>query len=443
MAGSDPRAIIENGAMGWRQWAAVALTVGLNALDGFDVLSSAFAGPGIKQEWHLAPDGLGAVLSMELIGMGVGSLLFGGMADKYGRRPTILGCLLLMAIGMFAATTSTTPQTLSIYRVITGLGIGGMLSATNAVVFEVSSRKHRSFALALMVIGYPLGAFGGGLIAASLLETHCWRSVFMFGGIMTTLFVPLVLIFVPETPAWLAQARPTNALTKINHTLRRFGHQALDALGPQAKHEQDASLADIFRPAYRRATLVLSLGYAAHALTFYYILKMAPSIISDPQFAGQSFTKSQGASVLAYANLGGALGGACFGWFMHRFGLKRATMVALALSVVMVARFGMGATSISGWTLSVMLTGFASNAAIVGFYAAFAASYPTHAKATGTGFALSVGRGGAALSPYLAGLLFTGELGLMNVSLIMATGSLVALAMFAFLPVQEKPPASE
>jgi MFS family permease len=320
MAGSDPRAIIENGAMGWRQWAAVALTVGLNALDGFDVLSSAFAGPGIKQEWHLAPDGLGAVLSMELIGMGVGSLLFGGMADKYGRRPTILGCLLLMAIGMFAATTSTSPQTLSIYRVITGLGIGGMLSATNAVVFEVSSRKHRSFALALMVIGYPLGAFGGGLIAASLLETHGWRSVFMFGGIMTTLFVPLVLIFVPETPAWLAQARPTNALTKINHTLRRFGHQALDALGPQAKHEQDASLADIFRPAYRRATLVLSLGYAAHALTFYYILKMAPSIISDPQFAGQSFTKSQGASVLAYANLGGALGGACFGWFMHRFG---------------------------------------------------------------------------------------------------------------------------
>jgi hypothetical protein len=70
---SDPREVIEAGAMGTRQWIAVAMTIGLNALDGFDVLSSAFAGPGIKKEWNLAPDGLGAVLSMELIGMGVGS----------------------------------------------------------------------------------------------------------------------------------------------------------------------------------------------------------------------------------------------------------------------------------------------------------------------------------------------------------------------------------
>ncbi len=437
MATADPRSVIEDGAMHLRQWIAVALTVGLNALDGFDVLSSAFAGPGIKAEWHLKPDGLGAVLSMELIGMGVGSLLLGGVADKFGRRPTIMACLVLMAAGMFLATTAQSPQMLSLFRVLTGLGIGGMLSSTNAVVSEMSSRSHRSLALALMVIGYPLGAFFGGLIAADLLRTHDWRSVFMFGGIMTAICLPLVALFVPETPAWLAQARPAGALDRINRTLARFGHPMLDSLGPQAPHEAEASLADIFRPAYRRATLVLSLGYAAHALTFYYILKMAPSIIADPQFAGQHFTRAQGAGVLAYANLGGAVGGAAFGLFMHRFGIKRATMVALLLSAVMVLRFGLGAVTLSGWTLSVILTGLFTNAAIVGFYAAFAASYPTHAKATGTGFALSVGRGGAALSPYLAGLLFAGHRDLMQVSAIMAAGSIVALALFAFLPLQK------
>ena len=435
---TDPRIVIENGSMGPRQWAAIGLTVALNALDGFDVLSSAFAGPGIKQEWRLAPDGLGAVLSMELIGMGIGSLLLGGAADKFGRRPTILACLVLMATGMFLATTATSPQGLSLYRVMTGLGIGGMLAATNAVVFELSSIKRRSIALSLMVIGYPIGAFLGGLIAASLLKTHDWRAVFMFGGVMTAICVPLVVWLIPETPAWLAQARPAGALDKINRTLRRFGHQALEALGPQAPHEVEASLADIFKPAYARATFVLSLGYAAHALTFYYILKLAPSIISDPQFAGQHFSRSEGASVLAYANLGGAIGGACFGWFMHRFGIKRATMAALLMSVVMVARFGLGATTLSGWTLAVMLTGMFTNAAIVGFYAAFAVSYPTHAKATGTGFALSIGRGGAALSPYLAGVLFSGNLGLLAVSIIMAAGSLVSLVLFAFLPITEK-----
>lgn len=438
MPNSDPRTVIDNGPMGVRQWAAVALTIALNALDGFDVLSSAFAGPGIKQEWHLAPDGLGIVLSMELIGMGVGSLLLGGAADKYGRRPTILACLVLMAAGMLLATRAGSPQELSIYRVITGLGIGGMLAAINAVAFEYSSLKRRSLALSVMVIGYPVGAFLGGLVAASLLKTHDWRAVFLFGGLMTAICIPLVLWLIPETPAWLAQARPAGALEKINRTLRGLGHAPLAALGPQAPHEAKASLADIFRPAYLRATLILSIGYAAHALTFYYILKMAPSIISDPQFAGQHFTRSEGAGVLAYANLGGAVGGVCFGWFMHRFGIKRATIVALLMSVVMVVRFGLGATTLNGWIWAVVLCGLFTNAAIVGFYAAFAASYPTHTKATGTGFALSVGRAGAALSPYLAGVLFAGRLELMTVTIIMATGSLVALVIFAFLPIGEK-----
>jgi hypothetical protein len=85
----------------------------------------------------------------------------------------------------------------------------------------------------------------------------------------------------------------------------------------------------------------------------------------------------------------------------------------------------------------VMLTGFATNAAVVGFYAAFAASYPTHVKATGTGFALSIGRGGAALSPYLAGLLFAQHSGLMTVSLVMAAGSLLALVLLWFLPLKD------
>ena len=433
----DLQQVIDDERMSARQWIAVAIPIGLNALDGFDVLSSAFAGPGIKQEWNLGPDGLGAVLAMELIGMGVGSLAFGGGADKYGRKPTMLVCLVLMALGMFMAATATSPQTLSIWRIVTGLGIGGMLAATNAVVFELSSLKRRAFALALMVIGYPLGAFVGGKIAASLLTTHDWRAIFIFGGAMTVAFIPLVLLFVPETPAWLGQARPAGALDRINRTLARFGHSRIEALPPLAPHAEKASLADIFAPGYRRATLVLSLGYAAHALTFYFVLKMTPAILSDPVFAGQHFTKAQGASVLASANLGGALGGATFGWFLHKFGIKKATLVALAATVLTTLYFGTGQSTIPGWTMAVIVAQFASNAAVVGFYAAFAASYPTHAKATGTGFALSVGRGGAALSPYLAGVLFKNELGLFNVSIVMALGSLLALVLFAFLPLRD------
>jgi benzoate transport len=432
-----PKHIIETGKMHPRQWLAIAVIIALNALDGFDVLSSAFAGPGIKQQWNLAPDGLGLVLAMELIGMGFGSLLLGGVADRYGRRPTILLCLCFMATGMLLAAQANSPQSLSVWRFLTGVGIGGMLSALNATANEFSSLKGRSIAMALMVIGYPLGGFFGGLIVKHLLPANDWRAIFEFGGIATLVCIPLVWFLIPETPAFLNLRRPPNALDRINQTLASFKLPTLAALPPLEPAQTKASVADIFKPAYLKTTMLLSLGYACHALTFYYVLKLAPSIISDPQFAGQNFTRAEGAGVLAYANLGGAIGGLVFGWFMHRFGVKRATMVAMALSVLMVALFGLGQTSLTGWTLAVMSIGLFTNSAIVGFYTAWSVAYPTHIRATGTGFALSIGRGGAALSPYLAGLLFANNLGLQKVSLVMCLGSLVALLLFSMLDLKD------
>src|SRR5262245_61626198 len=120
------------------QMMVVAMTVLLNAMDGFDVLSIAFASPGITKEWGIQQAALGIVLSMELIGMGVGSVLLGGVADKIGRRPTLLGCLAVMATGMLGATTASNPIALSAWRVFTGLGTRGIHSWTYSPLAESS-----------------------------------------------------------------------------------------------------------------------------------------------------------------------------------------------------------------------------------------------------------------------------------------------------------------
>lgn len=432
-----PNQIIDAGPMHMRQWLAVALTVFLNALDGFDVLSSAFAGPGISKEWGLSPAHLGVVQAMELIGMGVGSLLLGGMADRYGRRPTIFACLALMATGMFLAAAATEVNMLSFWRFLTGIGIGGMLAAINAVAFEYSNARHRSFCIAAMVIGFPLGGFFGGLIIKHLLPANDWRAIFEMGAWATALVIPLVWLLIPETPAFLNTKRPAGALEKINRTLASMGHRAIAELAPFPPGQAKATIADIFRPAYLRTTLLLSFGFAFHALTFYFIIKMVPNILADPKFVGLSYTRPEAAGVLAYANLGGALGGGVFGWFMHRFGIKNSTMVALGLAAVMVCYFGLGQTSLAAWTIVVIAVGLFANSAVVGFYAAWAAAYPTHIKATGTGFALTVGRGGAALSPILAGGLFSAQLGLLGVSVMMAAGSLISLALFSLVELKD------
>src|SRR4030095_10500279 len=105
----DPRDTMSNSPLSWLQIIVIAITVGLNALDGFDVLSISVASPGIAKEWGIDRAALGIELSMELVGMALGSIFLGGVADKIGRRPTVLGCLVVMAVGMSMVTTVNGP----------------------------------------------------------------------------------------------------------------------------------------------------------------------------------------------------------------------------------------------------------------------------------------------------------------------------------------------
>jgi benzoate transport len=429
----DPREVIRQTAMGPRQWIAVTLMIALNALDGFDVLSSAFAAPGIAKEWGIARDALGVVLSMELIGMGFGSIVFGGAADRFGRRPTVLGCLMVMTLGMYLATTAASPSTLALWRFLTGLGIGGMLAAINAITAEVSSVKGRSLAMSLMVIGYPIGATIGGTIAGILLKTGDWRVVFEFGAIATAFFLPLVYFFVPETPDYYLARRPADALARINKSLRALRLPAVLGLPPVEERAEKPSILDILKPGLLRTTTLLTLGYAFHAVTFYYILKWSPKIVVD-----FGYSQPEAASVLVWANIGGATGGALFGFAMHRWGIKAPTIVMLLAGTVAVIAFGLGRETLEGWKIAVFCTGFFTNAAIVGFYSAFAKGFPAHVRATGTGFAIGAGRIGAAGSPILAGVLFqTAALPLLPVSIIMAMGSVVAAALLLMLKMRD------
>src|ERR1700716_776497 len=174
LVNTDPRETLASAPMSALQVVAVAITVGLTALDGFDVLSISFAAPGIATEWGIDRAALSVVLSMELIGMALGSIVLGGVADRIGRRPTMLGCLVLMTSGMFIVTTVKQIVDLEIWRFITGLGIGGLLACTNAVAAEFSNLRRRNLCVSLMAVGYPIGAVIGGLIVKELLRDHDW-----------------------------------------------------------------------------------------------------------------------------------------------------------------------------------------------------------------------------------------------------------------------------
>jgi benzoate transport len=433
---NDPRQILDQSEMTRAMIIVVIITVFLNAMDGFDVLAISFAAPGIASEWGISNAALGFVLSAELVGMAIGSIFLGGVGDKIGRRPTVLGCLAVMALGMFMATTAGSPIVLCIWRVLTGLGIGGMLSVTNATVAEFSNNKWRSLCISFMVIGYPLGGvFGGDIAQRWLLVNFDWRSVFYFGAVVCAAMIPFVYFLVPESVHWLTRKQPENALDRINHSLSKLGKQSVAALPEINSEEQKKSVGDIFSKTLIVTTLLVTAAYFLHITTFYFILKWTPKIVADMGFAAAA-----AGGVLKWANIGGALGGMTFGILTARFGLKPLTIAILVLTFVGVTVFGRTPADLDRMALLAAIAGFFGNAGVSGLYSIVAYAFPTHVRATGTGFVIGVGRAGAVLAPILAGFLFDAQKGLPTVALVLASFSLLAAIVLIFLKLDSDGP---
>lgn len=414
---------------------AVGICVMLNALDGFDVLAISFASPGIATEWGVDRGMLGIVLSMELIGMAVGSIVMGPIADRIGRRPTILLCLVMMATGMYLASVADSVESLSAFRFFTGLGIGGMLAAINAMAAEYANDKYRKLSVIVMATGYPIGVIVGGSIASMLLASFDWRSIFMFGSLVTLAFIPVVWFLLPESIGYLTDQQPKQALERINATLKRMGHRVVDAM-PALNEGPKQGISQLFSKNLLNITLLLTAAYFFHIMTFYFILKWIPKIVVD-----MGFTPSLAGSVLVWANVGGAAGSIALGLLTQRFAIKRLVIGAFMGAAVMVVVFGQGQADLFQLSVIAGIAGMFTNSAIVGLYAMFAESFPTEVRAGGTGFVIGVGRGGAALGPVVAGFMFEANLGLETVAVVMAMGSLFAAIALAGLKLPSRQPA--
>ena len=428
---SNPGELIDQAPMSPIQILAVSLCILLTALDGFDVLSIAFAAPGISAEWGIDRAALGIVLSMELIGMGVGSIFLGRFADKYGRKPVVLGSLVVMTFGMYLAAISQGVNDLSAYRFFTGLGIGGILATTNALVAECSNLKNRAMCVMLMVGGYPLGIVIGGIISGQLLQSYDWRSIFYFGAAVTSAILVLVWFLLPESVSFLASKRSENALHRINATLVKMGHVALAAL-PEITEKKTEQVEGVLSENYRRNTILLTLAYFFHMMAFYFFLKWVPKLVVD-----MGFSASAAGGVLVWANVGSVISCILIGLLTHKFPIKKLAIGLLAGSAIIVVIYGGGQPDLTKLSILAATTGFLTNGAITCLYALFAANYPTEMRASGTGFVIGLGRAGAASGPIVAGFLFTMGLSLQGVALFMGAGCLIA-AVSIFLLNTEK-----
>jgi benzoate transport len=383
------------------QWTAIAICVLLNMLDGFDVMVMAFTAPHVSADWGLSGGVLGIMLSAGLVGMALGSFLLAPLADRWGRRPMIMLCLVILTVGMAASALAANAWQLAALRVFTGIGIGGMLAGVGVITAEYANAKWRSTAVAMQATGYPIGATLGGLLAAWMLEHFSWHSVFLIGAGASLLCIPLVLACLPESLDFLVARRPKDALPRLNALLARMRMPALQALPPvPVRADGRKGYAALFVGDLRRVAVLIAMAFFLHMFAFYFVLSWTPKLLVSAGVSAQ-----QGITGGVLLNLGGIVGGSLFGWLASRWALSRLTAASLVLAMLAMLLFAGFNTRLEIAFPIAFVIGAALFGAMAGLYAAAPVVFAADVRTTGLGWAIGIGRVGAILSPLSVGLL--------------------------------------
>jgi benzoate transport len=399
---ADIREVINKSAMSRFQIVAVAICVGLNMIDGFDVLAMSFTSSGVTQEWSLNSRSLGVLLSAGLFGMAAGSLFLAPWADRFGRRSIILFSLVIVTIGMLLSANAQSFNELAALRVIAGIGIGGILASATVIVSEYSSDRGRSAAISYYTGGYPIGATIGGFIASLLIAEYGWRSAFLFGSFISALMIPLVYFMLPESLDFLLAKRPRNALQRLNVLLRRMHHPEVSSLPAPAATTavMSVDIKGLFAGAALRNTLMIWASFFFLMAAFYFINSWTPRILATSGFSAQ-----QGINGGLLVTLGGVIGTFAFGALCTKVDVQRLTLVTLAASIIAFAAFGFSVSTLPLALFVAVLIGAFTNGAMAGLYSLAPVLYPAHVRTTAMGWAIGMGRVGAILSPTVAGVM--------------------------------------
>lgn len=376
-------------------------------LDGFDTQAIAYVAPTIAEQWHMRPGALGPVFALGLLGLSIGAFTLGFLADRFGRRIAILFSVL--AFGLLALLTSRaqTLGDLAIFRLLTGIGLGGAMPNIIALTSEHAPAGRRGTAVTAMFCGFPLGATLAGFVSAPLIQHYGWQSVFIVGGAMPLLFLPVLVFLLPESP---------RTETGSARSRERF------------------TVFELFAHGRARGTSLVWIAFFMNLLVLYFLTNWLPSLVRS---SGMGLNVAIWSTALL--NLGGAAGGLALGRLLDRHNPYRVLAAAYAGAAACILALAL-TRSPSFLLLFALLAGVGVSGAQIGLNAVTAASYPTSMRATGIGWALGVGRIGSILGPAVGGVLL--DLGWSTQSLLMAAVApavTAAAAVFALRRVASIP----
>ncbi|MBN9318672.1 MAG: MFS transporter [Caulobacterales bacterium] len=420
--------VIDNRKLTPFQMGLFALCALVLFFDGFDVQAIGFVAPAIIKDWSLPPGELGPVFSAGLFGLMLGALLIAPLADKVGRKPIILVSAALFGVFTLATAWADSVASLLALRFLTGLGLGGCMPNAIALTSEYAPARQRAFLITMMFNGFSLGSLVGGVLAGQFIPTYGWRAVFIVGGALPLLALPLFLFALPESARFLALAG--KAPDKVAKILRKLDPRlpADVALAPEAVSGGRMSVAELFRHGQAPRTLLLWLVFFCSLLVIYMMVNWLPTLMTS---VGASIR--QAVTLGIWMQVGGIVGSLVLGWIIDRKGPSTALIPAYLGAAACVA----GVAYLAGGGLGVLAlvvfgVGFGVIGGQTGANAVAATVYPTHVRSTGVGWALGIGRIGSIVGPAVGGVLISLQAPVKSILLLTSIPAMIAaLAVIA------------
>lgn len=419
---TDIQAFINRHPFSKYQWMILVLCFVTVAMDGFDTAIIGFIASDLVQEWGVQKSDLGPVMSAALVGLALGALTAGPMADRIGRKKVLV--LSILVFGGFSLITAfaTSLTQLTVLRFLTGLGLGAAMPNAATLMSEYAPERRRALLVNLMFVGFPIGSSMGGFISAWMIPHYGWQSVLVLGGVMPLALAVALIILLPESARYLAVKNKSQQ--QIGIILRRIAplpdntHFVLQEAG-QVKEQ--SALGVIFSPRYLVGTIMLCLTYFMGLLIFYLLTSWLPLLIRET-----GATLSQASIITALFPLGGGIGVLILGALMDKINPNKVVAVGYLLTGIFVCLVGFSTDSLVLMGVMVFIAGTIMNGAQSSMPALAAGFYPTQGRATGVAWMLGLGRFGGILGAFSGAFLMQAELSFKTIFALLAIPALLS-----------------
>ncbi|MBW7983146.1 3-hydroxybenzoate transporter MhbT [Enterobacillus tribolii] len=407
------------------QWRVLVCCFLVVTLDGFDTAAIGFIAPAIRHQWQLDAAHLAPLFGAGLFGLTLGALMFGPLADRFGRKNIMWLSVAFFGLMSVLSAFAQDMSMLTLLRFLTGLGLGGAMPNAITLTSEFVPARRRAGLVTLMFCGFTLGSALGGVVSAQWVPVIGWEGILILGGVLPIALSVVLLWILPESPRYrvLSGKQPEkigevlHRITGKDYTGVQFHLDEKEAKGNNGK----SAVTTLFAEGVFPVTLLLWCVFFMSLLIIYSLSSWLPTMLNSGGIDLQ-----HAAWVTASFQIGGTAGALLLGQLMDRFNPYWTLAISYAFGAVCIVLISVSEGSLWAMSLAVFGTGIGISGSQVGLNALAASLYPTRCRATGVSWSNAMGRCGAIVGSLSGGMMLAWNISFSAMFLVISLPAVTA-----------------